>query len=143
MKNNIFKIIFIFIVVSTTVFTMSCKKDLQESKPTFWPDIKINGSDFVVLNLGDPYTDLGATVTVNGSAIAYDAVSDVDSSILGAYTVVYSAENTDGISASKTRTVIVVDTTGGLNSDNLSDEKLLSKEKDKQKPQEYLRRIER
>jgi hypothetical protein len=87
-----------------------CTKNANElSKPTFWPDIQINGDDFVIVAVGTSYTDESAVVTVNGAPIPFETTSDVDASEVGAYTVTYTAQNDDGVSASKTRTVIVVD----------------------------------
>lgn len=103
--NKLSYIIFMFVL-----FIISCTKESnQVSKATFWPNIVINGDEFVVVPVGTTYTDASATVTVNGSPIPFETVSDVDASEVGAYTVTYTAENEDGISASQTRTVIVVD----------------------------------
>lgn len=85
------------------------KEENDKSKATFWPSIVINGDDFVIVPVGTTYEDASATVTVNGSPIPFETTSDVDDSEVGAYTVTYTAVNEDGISASQTRTVIVVD----------------------------------
>jgi hypothetical protein len=107
MKTSKIKFL-IFFVAALSVLT-GCQQDFVNSKATFWPDIKINGDEIVIVTFGDTYTDAGATVTVNGAPVPYETVSDVDDSELGAYTVVYSAANEDGITASATRTVIVAD----------------------------------
>lgn len=117
MKTNKIKFL-IFFIAALSVFTSGCQGDFVDSKPTFWPDIQINGDETVIVEFGDTYTDAGATVTVNGSPIPYETESDVDDTELGAYTVVYSAINEDGIEASKTRTVIVADV--AANADDLS-----------------------
>jgi hypothetical protein len=117
MKINNLKFLFAFL--SVTLLLSGCGKDENvASKATFWPVIKINGNEFVVLEDGATYTEAGATVTVNGSTIPYETVSDVDDTQFGAYTVTYSAQNEDGITASKTRTVIVVNSAAAA--DNLS-----------------------
>ena len=107
MKKIHFK--FLTILFAIAVVFSGCKKDFELSKATFWPDIKINGDAYVVVPVGTTYADAAATVTVNGAPIDYTTESDVDAETTGAYTVVYSAINEDGISASQTRTVIVVD----------------------------------
>lgn len=107
MKTSNIKILFLASIIFLTI--SGCKKDVVVSKATFWPSIVINGGDFTVVPVGTTYTDASATVTVNGAAIPFETVSDVDATEVGAYTVSYTALNEDGISASQTRTVIVVD----------------------------------
>jgi Domain of unknown function (DUF5011) len=108
MKINNLKFLMSFLTV--ILLSSGCDKEEKvASKITFWPNIVINGSDFVVVKVGDTYTDQSATVTVNNAPIPFETESDVDASEVGAYTVTYSAINEDGISASKVRTVIVVD----------------------------------
>ena len=108
MKINSLKFLISFLAV--ILLSSGCdKEDKVASKVTFWPNIEINGDEFVVVELGDAYEDASATVTVNGAGIPFETVSDVDDSEVGAYTVSYTAVNEDGISASKVRTVIVVD----------------------------------
>lgn len=110
MKN--IRINSIFAVLALTLLFSGCAKDKNEpSKPTFWPVIEILGDEFVVVKNGETYTDAGATAKVNGVDVPFTTVSDVDDTEYGAYTVTYSAQNEDGVSASQTRTVIVVDTT--------------------------------
>ena len=108
MKINSLKFLISFLTV--VLLSSGCdKEDKVASKVTFWPNIEINGDEFVVVELGDAYEDASATVTVNGAEIPFETESDVDDSEVGAYTVSYTAVNEDGISASKVRTVIVVD----------------------------------
>lgn len=107
MKKNLKLIITaIFAILFTAT---SCKKSEVVSKATFWPSIVINDGDLTVVPVGTTYNDAGATVTVNGADIPFETESDVDATEVGAYTVTYTAVNEDGISASQTRTVIVVD----------------------------------
>jgi Domain of unknown function (DUF5011) len=113
MKANKNKFLILFIA-AISVFAAGCQEDFVDSKATFWPDIQINGDEFVVVEVGDTYTDASATVTVNGSPIPFETESDVDESEVGAYTVTYSAANEDGITASAVRTVIVVDPDAAL-----------------------------
>lgn len=109
MKIKSLNILAVFLILSS-ILSVSCEKDENvKSKPTFWPNIVVNGDEFVIVPVGTTYEDASATVTVNGAPIAFETVSDVDDSEVGAYTVTYSAENEDGVAASATRTVIVVD----------------------------------
>jgi hypothetical protein len=108
MKINNLKFLFAFL--SVTLLLSGCgKEENVKSKATFFPVITLNGSEFVVVNVGTTYTDAGAVVLENGAPIPFETVSDVDATEVGAYTVTYSAINVDGFPASKVRTVIVVD----------------------------------
>lgn len=87
----------------------ACKKDYGSSKATFWPDIQINGSEIIIVPIDSVYNDESAVVTANGADIPFETTSNVDVSEYGVYNVVYLAINDDGISATKSRTVVVVD----------------------------------
>ena len=74
------------------------------------PDIIINGVNPVTIELGSVYEDAGATVTdLDSFTLTTD--SDVDTSAIGTYSVIYTATDASGNSASETRTVFVEDTT--------------------------------
>ncbi len=107
MKTKYFKQTALIFFASLLLF--GCKKEYVDSKPTFWPVIKINGDEVTVINQGDTYTEQGATVTENGAPIDYLTEGTVDNTEYGAYLVSYSAVNVDGIAATKTRIVLVVD----------------------------------
>ncbi|HOV60265.1 MAG TPA: DUF5011 domain-containing protein, partial [Candidatus Hydrogenedentes bacterium] len=76
------------------------------------PVITVNGSNPVTVQCGSSYTDAGATavdactgnrtVTTSGS---------VNTSVVGTYTITYSANDGNGNTATATRTVNVIDTT--------------------------------
>ena len=76
------------------------------------PVISINGDNPVQVEVGNTYNDLGATaeddidgeVTVNSS-------NDINTSVLGSYTVTYTATDAAGNEASETRQVNIVDLT--------------------------------
>ncbi len=108
--KKIFNYIAVLSMLSLGVFT-SCDKDSTggETWITYYANIEINGGETVYLELGEEYTDEGATVTENGEEIDYETSSDVDVNTVGVYTVSYSATNTDGYSSSSSRTVIVYD----------------------------------
>lgn len=106
MKMNNIKLL----IASLALLVMAgCTQTSELSKPTFWPVIEINGPEYMVLDLGDSYTEQGATVTENGSPIPYTTTGAVNDAEPGVYYVTYSGTNVDGISASKTRIVVVAD----------------------------------
>ncbi|MFM2284042.1 MAG: hypothetical protein RL222_1546 [Bacteroidota bacterium] len=107
MKALNIKLLFAFF--SVTVLLSGCKKDENElSRPTFWPNLTIQGDKLVIITVGDSYEDEGAIATVNGEPIEVDTDNGVDSETPGVYSVDYSAYNTDGIPAKDSRTVIVL-----------------------------------
>ncbi|MCC1485682.1 DUF5011 domain-containing protein, partial [Winogradskyella immobilis] len=79
------------------------------------PVITLNGSSVIDLNVGDTYTELGATATdnIDGDLTGnINITGTVDTSIAGVYTVTYSVSDVAGNSASVDRTVNVnADTT--------------------------------
>ena len=76
------------------------------------PVITITGDNPVTIELGSTYTDEGATATDLSADITVTSTSTVDTSIVGSYTVTYTAADASGNEATTvTRTVNVVDTT--------------------------------
>ena len=74
------------------------------------PLVVINGINPITVELGSTYSDAGATVT-DLDTFTLSTDSDVDTSVVGTYSVVYTATDASGNSASATRTVFVEDTT--------------------------------
>ena len=74
------------------------------------PLVIVNGANPTIIELGDVYTDEGATTSDFG-IVTLTEDSDVNSSVIGTYSVVYTATDASGNSAFATRTVLVVDTT--------------------------------
>ena len=79
------------------------------------PVITLLGEDSVIIEVGDTYTDAGATATdtydgdITSSIVT---VSTVNTAIVGVYLVTYNVSDTSGNAAVEvTRTVTVVDTT--------------------------------
>ena len=70
------------------------------------PVITLNGPDVVNLYAGSSYTELGATAT--DAATSVGITGSVNTSILGSYTLTYSASDGNGIVGITTRTVNVV-----------------------------------
>ncbi|MFT6926893.1 MAG: hypothetical protein ACJAZP_002513, partial [Psychromonas sp.] len=78
------------------------------------PVLTLNGADQITLNLGETFTDPGATAqdeTDGDLSADITTVSDVNTSVAATYTVTYSVTDSDGNSASIIRTVIVRDNT--------------------------------
>ena len=76
------------------------------------PVITVSGSNPATVELGDAYSDAGATAfdEYHGSTPVTSS-SNVDTSTVGSYTVTYTATDLDGNTATASRTVNVVDTT--------------------------------
>jgi hypothetical protein len=76
------------------------------------PVIALTGDSTVTIELGDTYTDEGATATDESGNITVTSTSTVDTSVVGSYTVTYTATDSSGNEATAVvRTVNVVDTT--------------------------------
>ena len=75
------------------------------------PVITIDGANPATVELGDTYSDAGASAmdAFHGST-AVTASGSVDTSTVGSYTITYTATDLDGNTATATRTVNVVDT---------------------------------
>jgi hypothetical protein len=75
---------------------------------TIDPVVSVTGTNPVTIELGDTYTDAGATTTEG----TVTSSGTVDTSTVGVYTITYSATDASGNTGTATRTVNVVDTTG-------------------------------
>lgn len=80
---------------------------------TIKPEITLNGSDTIRLELGTPFTDPGATVTDNYyKNLKVTTSGTVNTNAIGTYTLLYSAVDGSGnVAVTKTRVVIVEKTT--------------------------------
>ena len=99
----------------------SVTQDSASTTPTTPPTITINGDNPAIIQVGDSYADLGATVSDTGPGQAGDTnlgyqtflngtlVSniDIDTSEAATDTVQYVATDTDGLTATSTRTVLI------------------------------------
>ena len=82
------------------------KKDDGSCK--FAPTLVVNGNNPETINVGDAYTDAGATATnTDGTAATVTTTGQVDANTKGTYTLTYTATNDNGTSTA-TRTVNVV-----------------------------------
>ena len=80
------------------------------------PVITLNGNALVGVAVNDTYTDAGATATDNvDSSVTVNPSGTVDTATVGTYTITYSATDVAGNeAATKTRTVVVYDSTSGF-----------------------------
>ena len=83
------------------------------------PVITLNGASAITVNVGDTYSELGATATdnIDGDISANIAIGGdtVNTSVLGAYTITYNVSDVAGNAAQEViRTVNVVDTTAPI-----------------------------
>jgi len=86
-------------------YNAEAKKDDGTCK--YIPTITVNGNNPEFINVGDNYTDAGATATnKDGSTVNVLTNSQVDATTKGTYLVTYTATNENG-SATATRTVNV------------------------------------
>ncbi len=74
------------------------------------PVITFKGSNPMYITQGDTFTDPGATATddIDGS-VTVSVNGNVDTSIVGTYTITYTATNSAGNTATETRIVVVSD----------------------------------
>lgn len=106
MKNRLVYLLIVLLIL----LLGGCKKEYESvSRITFFPDIVVAGAPIVFSVQNVNYTDPGAKSTENGKDIETKVVSDVNTAVVGSYTVAYSAVNVDGFSASASRTVIIYD----------------------------------
>jgi len=89
--------------------------------PTSPPTITINGDNPAVIEVGDSYADLGATVNDTGPGQAGDtnlgyqtfvngtlvSIIDINTSQIATDTIDYVATDTEGLTATSTRTVLI------------------------------------
>lgn len=87
----------------------TCTKHTEAADETK-PEIKLNGSTTITVNLNESYKDPGATATDNKDGDLTDKIKisgKVDTSKAGTYTITYTVEDSAGNKATATRTVRV------------------------------------
>ncbi len=95
----------------------SCNEGIEITRTinvidTTAPIITLTGDNPQVIELGEGYTELGAT-TDDGTVISIDTTAFIDA--LGNYTITYNATDASGnVAAQVTRSVMVVDTTAPI-----------------------------
>ena len=103
-------------------YNMEAEKD--DESCVYIPTIIVTGSSTMTINIGDTYTDGGATATnKDGSAVNVASdISQVNTSIVGTFIITYTATNEHG-TATATRTVnVVIGQSNWLGSPSVSDD---------------------
>ncbi len=106
----------------------SCQKDsfnypeghVGISKITVYPEITVTGAEIVAVAKGGTYTDPGVKATAGTATVPVVTTGLPNTGVAGVYTVTYTATNTDGFSATATRTVAVYATDAGAAANNFS-----------------------
>ena len=75
------------------------------------PTITVLGDNPLTVEVGSTFSDPGVTVYDQDGSSTYTTTGTVDTNVLGAYTLTYTAVDNSGNQATATRTVNVVDTT--------------------------------
>lgn len=104
-----------FLSLSALMLTLGlsgCKKTETEniSRVKSYPAITLNGPAVTSINVGEAFTDLGASAVLNGATIAPLVSGRVDNTTPGFYSIVYRSANTEGDTVSTSRVVAVVPT---------------------------------
>ena len=101
------------------------------------PKIKLKGSSTITLNVGETYTEQGATATdeEDGDLTSKIEISGtVDTSKAGTYTITYTVKDSNDNVAKVTRKVTVKAPTTKPTEDNKTDDKNDNKEENKTTP---------
>lgn len=113
------KSLYLIVCAAALFVTGSCQKLTTEglTRTTYYPIIELDGGE-VFLSKGAAYVEPGFKATLNGEDVSSSVTvtSNVNTAVPGAYSVIYSAVNSDGFSASEVRPVYVINP-GGI--DNL------------------------
>ena len=107
---------------SSSIPTETCTEHTSETasstSSTSKPTITLKGSQNMTLEVGDTYTEKGATATdeTDGDISSQIQISgSVNTSKAGTYTVTYTVTNSNDLTTTVTRTVTVKDTTSSTN----------------------------
>lgn len=97
------------------VLLVSCEQDDTTegvSRITYYNDIELVGDENYVVNAGESYIEPGAIASENDVDVSENVVisGNVDTSVIGFYTVTYKIVNVDGFAKQITRNVFVVPT---------------------------------
>ena len=86
------------------------KGTVGSSKIVYFPLIATNGNKIVAVTQNGTYTDAGATATLNGAPVDFTTSQTVNTATPGIYTLIYTAANPQGFTATDWRMVVVVPT---------------------------------
>jgi len=110
----------------------SCSTEEEiSSRVTNYPLVSVNltpeGESDIFINVGEAFTDPGATATIDGQDVPYEVtytgryrgnvyMGTLDTAVSDIYTATYSAENEEGFSGTAERQIVVADTGDLVNS---------------------------
>lgn len=104
------------ILASALAFILAgcVKESAGVTRITYYPTLTLEGDEVVLLNIGETYTEPGFSAVMNGEDVTAQVTvtSNVDNTATGLYTVKYSIINADGIEASSSRSVWVLNPGG-------------------------------
>ncbi len=111
------KYISIILAAVVVVFAISCQKQSAgKTRITYYPTLTLSGDTYVFLTVGNTFSEPGIKAEMNGEDVS-DQIkvnTNLDTNTPGLYPVVYTIANSDGISASAIRYVIVHKSTDNI-----------------------------
>lgn len=119
---------FLIFGIALIALISSCKKDpivntpdrVGISKVTHFPILTIVGDQMILVPNGGTFTDPGVTAKAGTADVPVTSSGSANTSQDGIYTILYSAVNSDGFSASTYRTVVVYSADASSASHDLS-----------------------
>ena len=114
MKKNIF---FTMLFALCALVLTSCdKKSEGLSRFTYYPTITLYGDTYLVWEKGEAFVDPGYYAEMNGEDVTGQVTvsGTVNVNKSGVYSLTYSCMNEDGINASASRTVVVLDSSSPI-----------------------------
>jgi hypothetical protein len=98
-------------IILTSLILYSCEKETEGISSTI--DIELLGGQLMQVAVDEPFVDPGVDAKYKGVDItnSITKIGTVDYNTVGIYTIDYTYINDDGISTTRTRTVIVCDPT--------------------------------
>ncbi|GGE94953.1 immunoglobulin-like domain-containing protein [Hymenobacter cavernae] len=102
---------FLSLSILLSIAVSSCKKTETEnlSRVKNYAAITLKGPALTSINVGEAYTDPGASATLDGAEITTQVVGSVNNKVPGFYTIQYRGANTEGDTVATSRVVAVVD----------------------------------
>jgi len=100
---------------------VSCSdEDPITSRVTSYPTFDITGGQYMIVEIGNTYTEPGITALEGTTSIEVTTTGTVDTSSEGIYPITYSATNSDGFDGTITRYVLVTPNETEIRNNDLS-----------------------
>jgi len=98
-------------VLSLALSLTGCKDTDTDnlSRIKSYPSLELVGDEFIVINVGETFTDPGVDAALAGQAVTPTITGAVNTATPGIYRLTYTAANTEGDEVSAVRSVIVTD----------------------------------